>query len=129
MKIRLLLPILLALASCRPAALPPPASVFLASRGEVGMVAAKVIPELHLSKPVEVADEELKALGFLGMTRDLDGEYLITLDPTLTDLEREMVLVHELAHAVVMDSHAKVADAHGPEWALAQGVVWGLWVK
>jgi hypothetical protein len=82
-----------------------------------------------LRLPAQVLERPIMETGYLGLTRLAEPGILILVDPRLSDLERDMVLVHEWAHAVVIDRGQEEADPHGPAWGAAYAEVFRAWQR
>lgn len=125
MRILAILGSFLLLLACQAPA--PRGDVVLETTLSVGESVLLLEEALPLSRPLAVGDEDLLPSGRIGLARDLPWGYMITLDPTLTELERVMVLIHEYAHLLVFEQHLEEVSPHGEEWGRSYSRVFRAW--
>jgi hypothetical protein len=96
--------------------------------GDVASMAAWLGTHRPASLPVLVLSVPLLQVGLFGETYPDGDHYTVLIDPSLDPQEQAMVLMHEWAHVLVMDSGDQDSSSHGPLWGLAYSDIYREWV-
>lgn len=82
-------------------------------------VADRLVSDLGIDDPVWVLDSQaLNGTNLLGRAYPEEGGYIVLIRADLNDVQKWMVLEHELAHVLVWEQ-GLTESGHGQKWGIA----------